>query len=201
MMRVSSLNGEAAAKTNSKTMYLRRMDPALALSLAETIAWVTKHALATDAGRTTRSAALRPPWFPPDGGATDGVTLIQLLLTPGEPRRALDFIVAQRRAELAKGQVAVGPSDGDFAGGRILCTDFNSDQCCAATDISGGFLDDEDIAGFDTWFHHLDTGEHGGVIACWVPPHLLNHADRGVNVIPVQSAWWDDEAPPERRLF
>jgi len=66
----------------------------------------------------------------------------------------------------------------------------------------GGFFDADDLPPWATWFAHVETGSFGGIVACWVPHALVTAADRGVVVIPVCSAWWDDDpVPGERRLF
>ena len=82
------------------------MDPAVALALVDTIAWVSMHAVASDAGVTMRSEALRPPWFPKFSLADDRGRLIETLLrSPSEPARALAFIAERRRLELASRRI------------------------------------------------------------------------------------------------
>ena len=75
----------------------------------------------------------------------------------------------------------------------MFATDFNTDSCGAATAPSNGILDDYDIPGWDTWFAHEVAGELGGVVYGWVPPALVDLADRGFNAIPVRSIWWVEQ--------
>jgi hypothetical protein len=121
-----------------------------------------------------------------------------LMQMPNAARDAVDLIVQRRRAQLAADGVAVRSLEGR-AGGRVFATDFNSDICRAATVPSNGFLDDFDVPGWDTWFAHVDTGKFGGVVYGWVPP-ALQLADRGFDVIPVQSIGWVEDGELQRLL-
>ena len=74
----------------------------------------------------------------------------------------------------------------------MLCTDFETDLCGAAVVPSGGFLDDEDIPGWDTWFSYEDR-----ILSCWVPRALVPFAQAGIDVIPVPCLWWLGQRPSE----
>ncbi|MBF5045658.1 hypothetical protein FGE12_24845 [Aggregicoccus sp. 17bor-14] len=152
--------------------------------LAETIAWCAPRAVAARAGETTRTKALMPPLF-----AQDENTQLDLLL--GSPQcslEAVDFIAARRREALELSNAPTPPLR-ELAGGRVFATDFDTDLCGAAIVQSNGFLDDLDIPGWDTWFAHEVRGRYG-IVYGWVPPALLTLADRGFNVIPVNTVWW-----------
>lgn len=165
------------------------------LRLAETIAWCVPRAVAAQAGVTTRSAELMPMLFRHDSATRLGM----LLESPIAGDEAVEFIVRCRREELARAKQPLAPF-GALAGGRVFATDFDTDHCGAATAPSNGFVDDSDIPGWDTWFAHEATGRLGGVVYGWVPPALLHLADRGFDVIPVQSIWWV-KAKDLRRLM
>jgi|GEM_PF-5656044 len=163
--------------------------------LAETIAWCLPRAEAARAGDTTRTAELMPPVC-----GHDGDTLISILLRSHDAgAEAVDFIVERRREALARMNMPLPPLE-ELAGGWVFATDFNTDICCAATVPSNGFLDDYDVPGWDTWFAHQDTGEHGGIVYGWVPPALLKLAGDGFDVIPVSSAWWLKEEDLRRLM-
>lgn len=165
------------------------------LRLAETIAWCSPRAVAAQAGVTTRSVELMPPLFRHDLDTQ----LRMLVESPTVSEEAVEFIVRRRREELARAKQSLAPA-GSLAGGRVFATDFESDFCGAATAPSNGFLDDADIPGWDTWFAHEATGRLGGVVYGWVPPSLLQLADDGLYVIPVQCIWWVKDADLRRLL-
>jgi hypothetical protein len=72
-----------------------------------------------------------------------------------------------------------------LCGDRILCTNFESDFCGAATVYSHGFVNDGDLPGWDTWF-----ASENGTVQCWIPPDFLGFAQAAINVIPVPVLWW-----------
>lgn len=164
-------------------------------ALTETLAWCGPRAVAGEAGATTRSAELMPPLF-----RHDGDTQIRLLLeSPAVGKESVEFIVRRRREHLAGANQRPLSYDG-LAGGRVFVTDFNTDICGAATAPSNGFLDDYDVPGWDTWFAHEETGRFGGVVYGWVPPALVELAERGFYVIPVQCIVWATDADLRRLL-
>lgn len=159
------------------------MESPLSQRLAETVAWVLSRVDRDRAGVTTRSPELRPPWPNED-------PIGWLWQSRENARLLLDHVALARRLALTRHQIDIAYVDERLAGGRILCTDFSTDQSGAATDPSNGFLDDDDIPGWDTWFHHVDNGRFGGLMYCWIPPQLVDLADIGMRQIPVESAWW-----------
>ncbi len=174
------------------------------LALAETIEWCAARAQPIGAGITTRSALLRPPIF-----SWPGARAFDLLFeNPAERRDAVAFIVEQRRAALAAAGSKAGPLKGlggevnkqGLAGGRVFATDFASDLCGAAAEPSNGFVDTWDIPGWDTWFAHGRSEQSEVVVYGWVPPQLVELADAGFKVIPVQCIWWVEEAALQRLL-
>jgi hypothetical protein len=114
-------------------------------------------------------------------------------------RAAVEQIAGRRRAALRARGAELRPAQ---PGGRILCTDMSSDLCDAARPASGGFFDVDDLPPWGTWLAYVNTGTSGGIVACWVPWALVAAADRGASVIPVMSAWWDDDpVPGQRQVF
>jgi hypothetical protein len=128
-----------------------------------------------------------------------GELLDRLLGDAALTRAAVEQIAGRRRAALrARGAELRQPRPG----GRFLCTDLSSDLCDAARPVSEGFFDVDDLPPWGTWLAYVETGASGGIVACWVPGALVAAADRGVSVIPVLSAWWDDDpVPGQRQLF
>src|SRR5262249_42150343 len=159
------------------------MTPQVVQRLAETVAWCSRHARADDAGASTRTPELRPPIMAHRGNDL----LRRLLVSPAEPRAAVEHLCAARRRALERLAIAVPPVGADVAGGRILYTTIDTDSCECATGPSNGYLDLDDLPGWDTWFYHRDTGSHGGSIYCWVPPPLVELADRGLQTLPCES--------------
>ena len=154
--------------------------------LSETIAWCSRHARATDAGVSTRTAILRPPVMsrPP-------LEILQSLIdVPYQAQEAVEFVCESRRRELVRIGIVPDLVGLDMAGGRILCTTIDTDACAAATGPSNGFFDENDLPGWDTWFYHRTTHERWGAIYCWVPPQLVELANSGMICIPVQSVGW-----------
>jgi hypothetical protein len=158
--------------------------------LAETVAWCAGRARVDDAGRSTRTLSLLPQVL---RDSLDS-SLFQAVGATNAARDAVSFICEQRRAILASSKIPVADVGADLAGGRILCTDFDSDLCSAATAPSDGFVDDEDIPGWDTWFAY-----DAGVVHCWIPPGIVPLAQAAIDVIPVDCLWWLDDPPGSRR--
>lgn len=162
------------------------MDSEVALRLAETVAWCSWRVRAEEAGTTTRTLALRPPIMSREGLDV----LLHLLSSPAEPAAAVDFVCQARRQELDRLGIDVKPVEPDLAGGRILYTTIDTDSCAVATPESNGYYDLDDLPGWDTWFHHRDTGRHSGSIYCWAPPQLVDLAHNGMEVMPFEVVRW-----------
>src|SRR5262245_48474104 len=162
------------------------MTEEVALRLAETVAWCARHARSDDAGTSTRSPALCPPVM----ALSKGQRLSRLLEVPGEPRAAVEAVCQARRRELARLGIPVTPVGTDLAGGRILFTTIDTDSCECATAPSNGYLDLDDLPGWDTWFCHRPTDRPWGAIYCWVPAHLVELADRGLRTLPCDNVLW-----------
>jgi hypothetical protein len=163
-----------------------RMGSDVAKSLAETVAWCSRHARAADAGASTRSPALCPPVM----ALPQEQRLSRLLNLPGEPKAAVESVCEARRRELSRLDIPVVPVGPDFARGRILFTTIDTDSCAASTGPSNGYYDWDDLPGWDTWFYHRPTDRPWGAIYCWVPAHLIELARNGMDVIPVMSVEW-----------
>lgn len=152
--------------------------------LSEVIAWCGSNARLEDPAASTRTSQLTPP------GRTSSRWLINLMRTPGAPAAAVDFIREARLKELQVRGIAVRPVASDLAGGRLLYSTLNTDECGAATEPSNGLFDELDLPGWDTWFHHAATAEPWGAIYCWIPGPFIPFAQGAITVIPVQCVQW-----------
>lgn len=83
--------------------------------------------------------------------------------------------------------------------GRIYGTDFDTDACEAATDVSNGFFDLSDIPGWDTWFAHQPDDKIQGIVYGWIPNEICAPVGRGIWAIPVDSVWWVNAMPETAR--
>jgi hypothetical protein len=166
--------------------------------LAEVAAWVSFRWPTLGRRGALWSEELRPPDFPAHGTQPQehGGIINGLLASPGHGSAAVEHIVRRRQELLIGAGLELPSRRSPLSPGRILVTDFNSDLCQVATEISNGFFDLEDVAPWDTWFAHVDTGSFGGIVGCWVPPAWIDPAQRGMDVMPIRSVWWDD-SPPE----
>lgn len=158
----------------------------ITLPLAEAIAWCARYARADDAHASTRSEMLCPPVM----SLPRQKVLDTLLQAPGAAKAAVEFVTQARRMELVRRQIPIVPVDQHLGGGRILTTTLDTDSCEAATEVSNGFYDLDDLPGWDTWFWHERTDCPWGAIYCWVPSHLIELAQRGMDVIPVLCVEW-----------
>lgn len=183
----------------SSTERLNSIPPDVAQALAETIAWCSRFETSQHAHSSTRTPELKPPLF----DLEPQVRLEGLLDSPETGRAAVAHICQQRRNELQRLQIPVTPLADDLGGGRILYSTLDTDWCTAATEPSQGFLDNEDLPGWDTWFLHRDSECPWGRIYAWVPPRLVELAEAGMVCIPVESVRWMtsmDELQTDRPL-
>ena len=118
--------------------------------------------------------------------------MMRLLDSEEDTGAAVDFISERRQAMLSRLALPIPRADGNLAGGRLMRTDFNSDSCVIAIVESEGFFDAEDIPPWDGWFWHRRNGDCGGWVYCWVPPALVELADIGMSVMPVEPCVWVD---------
>lgn len=66
----------------------------------------------------------------------------------------------------------------------------------AATDASGGLLDDYNCPPIDTWFH-IFYSTNGPVLLAWIPECYINLIDEGIDVNPEECIQWLDVWFPE----
>lgn len=154
-------------------------------SLSETVAWCAARADVQHPGTSVRTAELMPSLF----ALAPEQRLGRLLASPAAASEAVRFIAQRRREALGRAGLAPAPR-GTLAGGRVFATDFNTDVCGAAAQLSEGFFDALDVPGWDTWFAHAPTGSFGGTVYGWVPAALAPLVERGLSAIPVRSVWW-----------
>lgn len=60
----------------------------------------------------------------------------------------------------------------------------------AAEYDSGGFFDQHDAPPWDTWLGLFDDGDDSECLVSWVPPSLVEIAQRGIAINPVDCIQW-----------
>ena len=163
-----------------------------ALQIRQTAAWCEHAVRIDDLATSTRTAELRP-----DVLATEDPH--ECLRTLHGNKAAISQPVehiSRRRCKLVrKHKLTLPPIDFCRFNGRFYCTDFDTDECQAATEISNRFFDLADIPGWDTWVAHDSTTGHSGMLYGWVPNSITAPVGRGMWAIPVESVWWVDGIP------
>ena len=90
--------------------------------------------------------------------------------------------ISQARSDqLQQHAINVPEFDGSLRGGRLICTDFETDNCEVTELESNGFFDSYDIPGWDSWWHCATVlwegrqgGTQGDALICYVPPVMLD---------------------------
>ncbi len=154
------------------------IDPAeLRRRISETAHWCARSKdEPKDLAARFRSDSLRPPDITMAGAYLRG-------LNADDVRRrrvqVVEELVLRRRALLALPRHAE-PSDA----GRVLTFELDSsffDRIAASE--TQGFLDDTDLPPWDTWLAYEDVDvSKGAVLLSWVPPELIDIAQRGIAV-------------------
>lgn len=156
--------------------------------LSETVRWCSSHATLEDPAGSTRHPGLMPPVFReiPERERTGELMHSEIQL------KCVDFICEKRAALLEEKPGSVNSLRiASISDGRIIATEFNSDMCEFAESESRGFVDVEDIPGWDTWFH-----AEGGATYCWVPPQFIELANNAVQGVFDPILRWADEISP-----
>jgi hypothetical protein len=149
--------------------------------------WPKPSPLLPDLSSSIRSETLEPPAL---GSGRGGELISELHASRTTAREAVSFICERRREALSQRGITVAQRS-DLGGGRVLSTNFDSDQCGAATAPSRGFFDLYDVPPWDTWFHHDYNDElTSGRVYCWVPHDLMPWAQRGLDCIPIHHMRW-----------
>ena len=152
--------------------------------LAETVAWCQSHATVADPAKSTRTADLEPakPFaICHTGGRQNEYT------SADEQRQLVTEVCMMRARKLSELNIPILPIGPNLAGGRFLIFHIDgSDWCCVSGIESLGYFDDLDVPGWDTWVHYFKHGTYGSCLLCWVPPQLVNLAQGGIFVNPVE---------------
>lgn len=169
--------------------------------LAETIAWCGPRAAPHDAARCLRTALLCPRLAGFDAAQP---TMYEWLRAP-DAFDEVDRLARARTRELrSAGQQPSRPA-ADLAGGRLLvATPYLHLWDGASEAASGGFIDAQDGAPWDTWVALVPRERAGPGYAgdpyllAWVPPAFVDAADAAVEVNAFGSLAW---AGHERDAF
>ncbi len=174
--------------------------------LTEAIAWCSMREAGGDAADFLRTSALQPPDIVdppvyqenPERWKLPEETRLLIYGRAQIERRRITLALSERRADLLwqNDQYPNGPKT-DLAAGRLLF--YAPDEQFAdglAEGETGGFFDVNNVPPWDTWVDYVqenDTSCSGvlrAYIICWIPPALLDTADRGISVNPEGSIGW-----------
>ena len=168
------------------------MDASTALHLRQTAAWCLHAIKVEDLAASTRTKALCPDIF---ANCDHLARLDAIHKATGSVRLAVQQICERRAALVMKLNLELPSIDYCKSAGRFFGTDFDTDLCQVATEVSGGFFDLSDIPGWDTWFAHEPHDHLQGRVYGWIPIDIVAPVGRGIRVIPVESVWWVDAIP------
>lgn len=127
-------------------------------------------------------------------------------------REAIVNVVANRRAKLlAEDGRYAQTSDGDLTNGRLLLFDRDGTLSdWAATPESDGFFSGDNVPAWDTWVWYTEDRSvqeigwtpFASYLVAWVPPQVVELADRGIRVNPEECIRWvsDVDTAFTRRL-
>jgi hypothetical protein len=168
------------------------MDATTELHLRQTAAWCLHSANADDLAASTRTEEIRPDLF----ANCDHIARLDAIhKTTGTLPVAVQQICQRRAALINKLGLKLPAVDYCMVAGRLFGTDFDTDSCEAATDVSNGFFDLSDIPGWDTWFAYEPHDHIQGRVYGWIPNEITAPVGRGIWTIPVDSIWWVDAIP------
>ena len=163
------------------------MDAETELHLRQTAAWCLHAVAEDDLGSTTRTEAIRPELF---ANCDHLARLDAIHKTTGTLQPAIQQICARRAVLITKHGLKLPAIDYCMVAGRLFCTDFDTDSCEAATDVSNGFFDLSDIPGWDTWFAYEASDHIQGRLYGWIPNENAAPVGRGMWAIPEDCVWW-----------
>lgn len=150
-------------------------------SLAQAVAWCDPRVDADSPATCLRSAELLAAL--PESEATSGywqsVTVINQLVTLRS-----SFVASE---EGRHGQH-----------GRLVCCHVAASEASEAScGESEGYFDEFDVPPWDSWvawFPHGNSDQsNDGYLIAWVPPALVDLAQRGIDVNPVECIFWADD--------
>jgi hypothetical protein len=150
--------------------------------LAETIAWRSDRAVASNPAHGLRSSALRPP----------GLRMVARFRS--EMHDVVQAVVDERAFWIHSRHKNLDLLSSGLANGRLLlCTSAADstpdDQVMAASE---GFYDDNHLPPWDTWLCYLGDKKRQYAVS-WVPPQLLRLADIGVEEHSLKHMRWAEQ--------
>ena len=168
------------------------MNQRTALHLREAAAWCEHTARPENLAASTRTRKLRPEVL-----SADDPHEVLNALHGNKPTisSAVAHVCKSRRDLVKDNRLRLPCIDYCRFNGRFFCTDFDTDECQAATDVSNGFFDLADIPGWDTWVAFDPAHGRSGLLYGWVPNSITGPVGRGMWAIPVECVWWVDSIP------
>ena len=172
--------------------------------LAETRAWCQMQGERDDPVNSLRTPALRPACM------EEEVTYCYEW-GDGDNKQALLSTLSQKRAEALwqRGQYPRDTRDGTQGGRLLISSPEDSDVCGLSVAFSEGFIDDEDVPPWDTWFWYVEeaytespeyrracnasqwaTTSLAHHWLCWVPDAFVPLAEEGIAVNPMGCLVW-----------
>lgn len=156
-------------------------DSALLRTFNEAIAWCSVKADCLNAEASTRSKELESLAFNMEYGKS----------STNERKDIITKIFSSRRKILAEENIPVNYQNADICGGEILAYEIDqTDSCGLSPPESGGFIDDDDMPGWDTWFHSSIHKNGDFVIYSWVPPSFIELAQGAIDTNPVDCIYF-----------
>jgi hypothetical protein len=120
---------------------------------------------------------------------------------------AVDELAHARARRLTADDAPVPPTAG-LAGGRLVVYFPDANLFDGSAELeSKGLFDGDNLPAWDTWIAYVDEGaseprSYESYLVSWVPPALLELADRAIAVNPERCIVWADEpnSPFRRQL-
>jgi hypothetical protein len=153
--------------------------------LTETIAWCSKRASATDPKSSLRTPGLLPQNVVERGGLSE-------CRAASVFAEVVEAVTVERSKRLREPLHRPRAPANDMAGGSVLLVmpDWSLDYCISEY-VSDGFFDADDFPPWDTWVWYGDeAADEEHYLLCWVPPALLECANRGAEVSPEPWIFW-----------
>lgn len=158
-------------------------------SLNETIAWCSKHADAKLGYLSTRLI-----------GFEGSKVLSDRSLWQLEDKKQVEYVnnLILARKKLLATDIAC---NFDLAGGKVLCYEADNTDCCGLSPPeTNGYIDVDDMPGWDTWFHCYTHPEEGNFILAWVPPTFIDGVQSAIECNPMDCIYFIDESELEKYI-
>ena len=166
-----------------------RLVSALRRTLFETSVWCARRLRVDDPANSLRTESLLPPTL-------DRTRLP--LLTKQQWVAVVDEVASRRAERLAQ---LTGGAPLVLTEGRLLACDPGMSISDGASELeSKGFIDAEDLPGWDTWVAFVTDGRDasrrpgtGGWLVAWVPIEFAESVERAIEVNAVEGVRWLDD--------